>query len=134
MEQITTSATNAADTPPAFLNFIFKAYYHLTAYLPRPLPKNTEDLLRLKVTMTNSYGLKDSPEVWYTIASQISSTPSTKIRKSYGSMVNAAKRLDINKVAQGLKEHIIQEHEAKIIKITENIVNAPKPDEPEPAA
>ena len=87
--------------------FFIKAYYHLTAYVPRKLPKDHLQLNEMREVLELYFGLPNRHDVWLTVYGQITSTPSTSLRKSYGSIANAAKRLQVNKVA----------HEQKLIAI-----------------
>lgn len=130
MEQTTECVSPVEDTikeeSSKLITFIGKIYYHLTAYFPRKLPQTEEELVALRDTLIRFYGLEDKVEVWYTIAGQISAARPTQIRKPYAHLVNAAKRLKTNTLAQRLKEVIIEAHEQRINKITENIVASPQ--------
>lgn len=134
MEQTTECATVAEGFMQVRISmltkFIGKLYYNLTIHLPRRLPTTEAQLLNLREILINYYDLEDKVEVWYTVASQISATKPTSIRKPYSHLVNAATRLKTNTLAQRLKEVIIEAHEQRITKITENIVASP-PAEPE---
>lgn len=133
MEQTTECAPNVEEPIPVrqkLFIYLAKFYYHLTAYYPRRLPTTETELLKLRETLIKYYGLEDKVEVWYTVASQISATKPIVIRKPYAHLVNAATRLKTNTLAQRLKEVIIEAHEQRINKITENIVASP-PAEPE---
>ena len=89
-------------------NFIIRAYYHLTAYIPRRLPTDHAELNDFRGTLQQYFGLEDKHEVWLTVYGHIQSTPATSLRKSYGSIANAAKRLQVNKTAQEQKIVAIQ--------------------------
>ena len=82
---------------------IKQIYYQLTAYIPRPIPTTVEEYEEMKEIFMRYYGLENSAPIWATVAGQICSTPATNLRKSYGSIVNAAKRLAINKLANDQK-------------------------------
>lgn len=75
-------------------------FYHLTAYLPRRLPRTEAEFLKFKDILLTHYGVEDAPQSYATIAGQIQSTPGHKLRKSYGDIANQCKRLKINALAQ----------------------------------
>ncbi len=66
-----------------------KAYYYLTIYLPRPLPRTVDQFMTLKEVMVKYYGTEDNPAVWFTVCGQITATPPTTMRKAYIHFVNA---------------------------------------------
>lgn len=80
-----------------------KLYWHLTAYVPRKLPKDQAEYAAFCETLEQYFGIRNSYDVWMTVAGQVTSTPPNCLRKSYGSIANAAKRLYINKVAHDQK-------------------------------
>lgn len=84
--------------------FSIKVYYHLTAYVPRKLPTDQAEIVAFKETLQLYFGLDDRHDVWLTVYGQITSTPATKLRKSYGEIANAARRHSvINPLAQNQK-------------------------------
>jgi hypothetical protein len=85
-----------------------KAYYHVTAYVPRRLPTNQWEFVEFKRRLIQYYGLEDRHDVWLTVCGHVTATPATKLRKSYGSIANAAKRLQVNKTAHDQKTVAIQ--------------------------
>lgn len=93
---------------------IDKLYYLLTAYVPRTLPKTQEDFEKMREIMVQHYGLEDDPKITYTLASQLMSGEPHSLRRSYGSMANAAKKLNIAKMVQDLKSLAIKEEQAKL--------------------
>lgn len=93
---------------------IGKLFYLLTAYLPRRLPTTPEQYERFKNVLIGCYGVPDTDISWITVAGQITSTPATQIRKSWGSIANAAKRVRINTLANA------QSLEAKKAKFDED--------------
>jgi hypothetical protein len=80
-----------------------KFFYRLTAWFPRLLPTTQTEIDQLKQILVQHFGLKDDPRVWCTVLGQICSVKPTSIRKPYSHLVNVAKRLDINKLANDLK-------------------------------
>lgn len=115
-------------------NKFLKAYYHLTIYLPRPLPRNIDQFMALKEIMIKHYGIEDNPAVWFTVCGQITATPPTQIRKAYIHFVNAAKRLDTNRLARDAKIYFNKLNEDKIKELTEKIIESPEPEPPPTAA
>ncbi len=93
---------------------IKKAYYHLTAYLPRKLPSSEAEFLAFRDVLLNYYSLKDEPQTYVVIAGQIQSTPGHKLRKSYGTIANHVKRVKINAIAQCYKVAANQQMEYKL--------------------
>lgn len=77
-----------------------KAFYQLTAYVPRRLPRTENEYQKLKNVLTGYYGVQNNPKVWITVASHITGTHAEKLRKPWGKIANCAKRLDINYLAQ----------------------------------
>lgn len=84
-------------------------YYKLTASIPRPLPRSEDEFLILKEIFKTHFHLKDEPAVWATVCGQLTSVPPTKLKKSYRSTVNAAKRLEINYIIQKQKLQAIND-------------------------
>lgn len=91
------------------MRFTSIAYYKLTVHMPRRLPEHPKDWARLKFILSNHFGVKDDPITWYCVASQVTGTPPDKIKITYASLVNRAKRLNVNELAQDQK--IIAGHE-----------------------
>lgn len=102
--------------------YIFKAYYLLTAYIPRRLPRTVDEFYSLQYTLITYYGLEDREDVWLAVCGHITSTPATKLRKSYADLANPGKRLSINKIAQDQKQFYISELENKLKEATEKLV------------
>lgn len=118
-------------------HFFKKLYYVLTFYMPRRLPKNLEELMKMKEIFITYYGLEDRPDIWFTVCGQISATPATHLRKPYSDMVKAAKRLAVNRLARDAKIYFNNLNEEQIKILTENVVASPRPESdttPEPAA
>lgn len=88
---------------------MIKYYYLLTAYFPRPLPRTSEEFIRIKEIFIQYYGLEDKPDIWLTVIGHMTSVPTSRLRKSYGNIVNAAKRLRINASLQKEKQVYIKE-------------------------
>jgi hypothetical protein len=90
-------------------HFFFKAFYQLTAYVPRRLPETEGQWDNIRKVLGAYYGVPDTLEVWITVAGQIGATPTSQIRRSYAFLANCAKRLGTNKV--------IHEEKLKMIKV-----------------
>lgn len=82
---------------------LIKAYYVLTAYVPRKLPRTEEEFMFLRSILIGCYDVKDEAPTWMTVAGQITSTPGHKLRKPWGHIANSAKRLGVNKLAQSYR-------------------------------
>lgn len=115
------------------LFFIYaRAYYFLTAYLPRRLPIDTQDWVRLKAILAEFYGVTDQPEFWATVAGHVASTPSYMSRRSYAFLSTVAKRLTVNAAAQQVRVQAGRELEARLAEAVKKeamkpeIVNAPE--------
>lgn len=91
-----------------------KLYYHLTAYIPRKLPTNETEFMVFKEIMLKYYGVKDEPQTYHIIASQIQCTPGHKLRKPYGHIANQVKRVKINAIAQCYRIAAQKEMEAQV--------------------
>lgn len=130
IECVTAAVSKPQDKMSHLSDAFFKVYYHLTAYVPRKLPRDYDQFMKLKSIMVKYYGLEDRPDVWFTVSGQISSTDAHKSRKPYGYMVNAAKRLETNRVAREAKLYFNKLNEDRIKELTENIVASPQPVEP----
>lgn len=81
-----------------------KLYYHLTKYLPRPLPQTDEEFNHLKDILMLYYGLEDHPKYIYTLASQMMAGSPTSLYRSYGVMINAVRKLNTAAVVQSQRE------------------------------
>lgn len=101
--QTTECVPPAQSTGQGLKQLILVAFYALTKYLPRKLPENGTEFEAMKAKLVNYYGLEDTADSWATVAGQITSTPPTSMRKSYGDLVNAAKRKKVNLIAQNQK-------------------------------
>lgn len=104
--------------------FISKWYYRLTKYIPRKLPITDDEFKELKAIFVSVYGLEDHPKVWYTVASQLVAGPPTSLYRSYGNIVNAAKKLNIAALAQLQRELAGEELQAKLREKTLEMANA----------
>lgn len=80
-----------------------KLYYFLTGYLPRRLPSTKDELDALRCTLQLYYGLGDSLDEWICVLGHLQATPARSLRNSYINLVNPAKRLRVNKLAQDEK-------------------------------
>jgi hypothetical protein len=106
---------------------IFKAYYRLTAYVPRPRPRTLEEFMTVKQILIDHFGLPDRPDVWFTVASQITVGEPTSLRRAYIYYANAAKRLPTNRLVREAKAYFDKLNEDLIKELTENIVASPQP-------
>lgn len=96
------------------MNPIRKLYYHLTAYFPRRLPATPEAYLSFKSILIEAYHTPDEPQIWTLVAGHICSTDPARLRKPWGHIANAAKRLAINNLAMGHKHAALQELNQKL--------------------
>lgn len=96
------------------MDALTRSYYHLTAHWPRPLPRSSEDIAKIKDIFTQAFSLKDEHQVWYTVFSNMAAVKNTKSRVSYASLVTIARRLDINKLLQDHKTIESVQHLAKL--------------------
>lgn len=80
-----------------------KIYYQLTQDIPRPLPQTKEELESLKLILVHAFGLEDKPENWYRVSSELQATAPTSTHKSYRKLVNVARRIRSNEIAQNEK-------------------------------
>lgn len=87
------------------------------------LPENSADFKLLKEKLI-VLGVRDRPEVWYTVASHIQKLDSTVTKCSYAYLVNAARKLLINEVAQEEKVLAGLQIEAKLKEATERASHA----------
>lgn len=107
------------------MNKLVKLYYKLTKYMPRPLPQTDAEFLKLKEICQQAYGLEDHPKYTYTLASQLMAGQPTSLYRSYGSMVNAAIKLNIAALTQWHKQiasdELYQRLEAKTKEVSDAI-------------
>ncbi len=80
-----------------------KLWYKLTAYIPRRLPLTEKEYDDFVYIVTNYYGLVLDSTVLLTVIGQMTARPASSLRFSYGSVVNAGKRMHINKALQAKK-------------------------------
>lgn len=103
-----TECAQAVEEPSLRVNIqtsISKIYYRLTIYLPRPIPTTIEEFMSLKDLLIKYYGLEDRPDVWFTVASQMTAGSPFSVRRSYVYYVNIAKRLPTNRLVKDVKEY-----------------------------
>lgn len=75
------------------MNALSRAFYVLTAYVPRKLPTNEKEYDKLLDVFEHAFGVPvDEPAAYVAIAGHIRSVPGTKIRAPWGNIANAAKR------------------------------------------
>lgn len=84
--------------------FFAKSYYRLTAYLPRALPVTANEIEGLRHILIMYFGLDWDEPTNYTFLSQLTAGHPTSLRKSYGSMANACKKLKLAKLVSEEKE------------------------------
>lgn len=100
---------------------LLQAYFFLTSSYPRLLPRNETEFDNLKRVLHKYYSLEDDPTTWITVSGQITGVPPTSVRKSYGSLANAARRLRINQVAHQKKLVEIEKIELRLKEATEKL-------------
>lgn len=88
--------------------FFITLYYKFTAYVPRRLPTDEAQWDSLRHVLRTYYGVPNTLEVWITVAGQITGTPTSRIRRSYGFLANTGKRLGINKVIHEEKQKMMK--------------------------
>lgn len=104
-----------------------RLYYHLTAWLPRPMPTTKEEFHQMKLLFMEVYDIPNRPDVWYTIASHLQSTKPWWLRKCYFTLINPAKRLDINQMLEGFKRQHSHENQVMLNeKLAEKVVEFEK--------
>lgn len=86
-------------TPAERIGPIPRAFYLLTAYLPRRLPTNPDEYERFKLVLVGAFGVVDEPKTWITVAGHVRSVDAKRIRCPWGHIANAAKRLTVNELA-----------------------------------
>lgn len=107
------------------IKLISKVYYRITAYYPRPRPTTLEEFLQVKQILIDHFNLIDRPDVWFTVASQITVGSPTSLRRAYVYYANAAKRLPTNRLVREAKAYFDKLNEDLIKELTENIVASP---------
>lgn len=106
-----------------------KTYYKLTAWFPRKMPENIQELEALRKVFVEAFGLEDSNQVFYTVFANIASVKATSIRIRYDHVTNIAKRLNINKLLQDQK---ILEYNSHMATLKVNETDQPTDTEPLP--
>lgn len=106
------------------MNALARSYYHLTAHLPRKLPRTPQEFKALRQIMIQAYGCNDQPSTTMVMAGQVTSTEAHKVRKSYAHIANCIKRLEINAVAAEFRQLAIQENNARLESATKKAVEA----------
>ncbi|HRH25105.1 MAG TPA: hypothetical protein PLQ20_02080 [Candidatus Paceibacterota bacterium] len=96
------------------MNFLKKMFYTLTAHYPRVLPSTEDEYKKMKHILNAYFEVPDDAKYWATIAGQITGTTPTKMRRTYKSLSNVAKRMDVNKLAQDHKLIAYEQLEAKL--------------------
>lgn len=92
------------------MNPILWLWYYLTAYIPRRLPRNPDEYDRMKHALVDYFGLPNEPQVWALVAGQVTSRQAHKLRMPWGLIANAAKRIEINNVAQEDRKRALAEN------------------------
>lgn len=87
------------------MNQLKKLWYLTTAYFPRRLPTHPTQYDKMKTIFVDVYKVRDWPGAWETFAAQVYSTPATSMRKSWGNIANACKRVDVNGLARQYKDY-----------------------------
>src|ERR1700676_1799373 len=89
-------------------------WYWLTALYPRRMPTTEAAYDRFKLILVQYFGVPNEPQVWVTVAGQITSAHAQSRRLAWGKIANAAKRLTINKIAQISTNAARKELDAKL--------------------
>lgn len=116
------------------MNIFTRLFYKLTLYYPRPLPRTEGQYLKMKYIMIQAYGLEDRPAIWAVIASSLQNVKKTKLRIGYGFLINPARRLSIDGIAEAQKRLAYREIEAMLEKKTKETADALKSEEGQPEA
>lgn len=103
------------------MNIAAKLYYKTTAHLPRKLPESQAELVRLKFILSGAFSLEDKEQTWAAVLGQITSTPAHKMRKSYATLANAARRMTVNAIAQEEKMRMVNSLQARLQKAAEEM-------------
>ena len=98
-----------------------RLYYFVSAPIPRRIPRTDAELEALLDILTRYYGLENASDVRLTVCGQLTALPPTKMRKSYGSLANAGKRLRINSMLQSRKQVEIKKLEDRLKELTEQV-------------
>lgn len=105
------------------MNGFRRVYYRLTAYVPRRLPHTNAEYERFLAVLKDAYGVPDEPTAWATVGGQIKSTEARRLRKPWGHIANAAKRLQINATAHNLQIMAQAQLDAKLKEAVEREVD-----------
>jgi hypothetical protein len=106
-------------------------YYKLTAYIPRPLPTSQKEYSELKAILNQYYGLEDHPQAWYTMASQLLAGKPTSMRRSYGSIANAVKKMKVAALVHIERELASQDLNRRLEEKAKETINAFKDEQRE---
>lgn len=90
------------------------------------LPENAEQFLAMKVHLISSYGVKDQPEVWYTIASHIQAQKAWGVIGNWQEFANVGRKVIINRQAQDQKEIEGAKIQAKLEEAAKKVADALK--------
>lgn len=82
------------------MNFFTKAYYKATGFVPRTFPQTPESYKKFKAILKDAYGVPDEPRAWMTVAGHVCSTPAAQMKRPWAEIANAAKRMNVNEIAQ----------------------------------
>lgn len=93
---------------------LMAAYFKITAYIPRRLPMTVQEWYDLKRILNQYYGLEDHPQTWYTVSSQLLAGPPTSLRRSYGLIANATKKLRLIALVQSERDIAAKELNARL--------------------
>lgn len=118
-------AESAVSTPHPISRAIQAVWWSVTGPFPRPLPATDDEIIRLKQTLVEFYGLADRPDVWLTVCGQMAGLPITKARISYKRLATAGHRLTTNALIKKHKDIEIEKLHARLKQIAEEMAAEP---------
>jgi len=109
---------------------IVRTYYQITASLPRNLPTTDQEFEKMRKVLIENYGLTNDPAIWATICGHIGGTPKVELKRSYGYLAKAGKRVGVNALAYKQGQLAVNELQdklkEKVLKIVEDDGNLSK--------
>lgn len=98
----------------SFFKSILRFYYLATGFIPRDLPTNEIEYELLKYILVEYFDVPNTPATMAQIAGQIQGTPINSLKKSWSKIANAAKRVDINALAEKHKRQAFKDNNDQI--------------------
>ena len=87
---------------------ILHIWFFLTAWIPRPFPKDSDDWEYVKKTLHVYFGVPDKEMCWMAAAAQVMSAPAWKMRRSYQYLANVAiRQLIVNDAARAEQQKMV---------------------------